>query len=138
MVLETLSRKSFNVKDSNRKLGKTESSPEEEEYEDEDEYYDDEDYEEEESSDGFKPYGGVARPKGTSSSSNLFRKFIKHNAGKTVRRPSNVDDEEGKVASNIFKKYSSGFSKNRPKGGYNKVKIYSTSHSLLMVTSTRI
>ena len=118
------SKKSFKGEDSNRKPGsQASSSPEGEEYEDDDEYYD-EDYEEE-SNDGFKPYGGVERPKKTSSSSNLFRKFIKHNAGKTVRRPSNIDNEEGKVASNIFKKYSSGFNKNRPKGGYNKVKIKS-------------
>ena len=117
------SKKTYKENGSNRKIGssygKTTASPEEEDYED-DEYYDDEEYEDEKSNDDFKPYGGVARPKGTSSSSNLFRKFIKQNAGKTVRRPSNIDNEEGKVASDIFKKYSSGF-KTRPKGGYNKV-----------------
>ena len=118
------SKKTFKDKDSNRKIGssygKATESSEDEEYDDDDEYYDD-DYEDENNNDDFKPYGGVVRPKGTSSSSNLFRKFIKHNAGKTVRRPTNINDEEGKVASDIFKKYSSGFSINRPKGGYNKV-----------------
>ena len=116
------SKTSSKGKYSNRKIGsnygKTTASPEDEDYDDED--YDDEEYDDEETNDDFKPYGGVARPKGTSSSSNLFRKFIKDNAGKTVRRPTNIDNEEGKVASDIFKKYSSGF-KTRAKGSYNKV-----------------
>ena len=121
------SKKGYKSKDSNRKIGqsytKTSFSSDEEEYDDDDDYYDDdEDYGDSGTGDqdAFKPYGGVSRPKGTGTSSNLFRKFIKNNAGKSVRRPINTDDEEGKVASEIFKKYSSG-NFNRPKGSYNKV-----------------
>ena len=120
------SKKSYKIKDSNRKLGtsftKNKSISDEEEYEDDDEYYDDdEDYGTSDDKDNaFKPFGGVARPKGTSTSSNLFRKFINNNAGKSVRRPINTNDEESKVASDIFKKYSSGSIK-RPKGSYSKV-----------------
>ena len=122
-------KKVYNMKDANKKMGTSMSKvtgEDEEEYEDDDEYYDDDydDYENNESDDkdAFKPYGGVSRPKetGTGTSSNLFKKFLKHNAGKTVRRPTNTNDEESEVASNIFKKYSSGIFK-RPPGGYNKV-----------------
>ena len=97
-------------------------SDEEEEYEDDEEYYDDEDYgsSDIDTKDEFKPYGGIVRPPKISTSSNLFRKFIKQNAGKTVRRPTNNNDEESKAVSDIFKKYSSG-NFQRPKGSYNKV-----------------
>ena len=96
------------------------TSDDEEEYDEE--YYDDEDYgsSDTDTKDEFKPYGGIVRPPKISTSSNLFRKFIKQNAGKTVRRPMNNNNEESKAVSDIFKKYSSGNFK-RPKGNYNKV-----------------
>ena len=119
------SKKNSNPKDGNKNLGNNDArstNHDEEEYDDDD-YYD-EDYEDKESDSlsSFKPYGGIARPKGISSSSNLFRKFIKNNVGKTVRRPLPSNDEESKVASDIFKKYSSVNLK-RPKGSYNKVRM---------------
>ena len=95
----------------------------EEDY-DEDDYYDDDEYEEDESdsSNAFKPYAGLTRPKekGTSTSSSLFRNFLKNNVGKNIRKPIPSNDEETKVASEIFKKYSSVNLK-RNTGNYNKV-----------------
>ena len=119
------SKKNSKINDGSKKIGNNDArstSHDEEEYDDDDYYDDEEDYEDKESDslNTFKPYGGIAKPKGISSSSNLFRKFVKNNVGKSIRRPLTSNDEESKVASEIFKKYSSVNLK-RPKGSYSKV-----------------
>ena len=96
----------------------------------------DEDYEEyvdeydEEEEDSFKPYGvddggkPLTKPKAASTSSNLFRSFIKNNLGtKGIRRPKpKLNNEDAKAAISIFHKYAPGKIK-RPTGNYNRVRL---------------